>query len=257
VIVEQNQAAFEWIQNRRDEMMGRNSFDRTGNFVSQLVPPAFESYAKVLHRIQSHYEFIDNPLSESEKEVLKISTCEPLRSFVEARRCDPTGTRVRWKQLAELLDVPFAPAINHEWFRRKLEDPWCWARLLWGPNDGRLSDEECLALASVLESVTGNSECFFRFSDIPFYAPVNSGKPQLFRGTLDQVCALQKEKQLSFEYWWPTDQSWCVCSNYDLQFTIVAGDRTLISTLLQDSVLECIEVTPATRVDYSAPMPTT
>lgn len=255
MIVEHDQTVFDWIRTWRNEMARARTPDWTGNFVSHLVPPRFESYAKVLHSIHPRYEFIDNPLSESETAVLRIPSCEPLKSFVEAKRADPTGTRVRWKQLAELLGVPFAPAIKHEWYRKKLEEPWCWPRLLSGPDDGWLADDECQALVSVLKAVTNAEECLFRFSDIPFYATINSEKPQLFRGALDRVCPFQKDRKLSFEYWWPSDRSWCVCSDYDLEFTIVAGGRTLVSKLLQDGVLECIEVTPQTRVDLFAPMP--
>src|ERR1700756_4357160 len=246
---ELDQCVFDWIRTGRDETRW------PAPVVSNLVPPIFESYAKLLHSIHPHYELIDHPLSEPERAILKIPSCEPLRSFVEDRRLDSAGARIRWKQLAELLDVPFAPAIKHEWYRKKLKDPWCWPKLLYGPNDGWLSDEECQSLAPNLKSVTNPEECFFRFSDIPFYAPVNSGRPQLFRGGLEQACAFQKEKQLSFEYWWPANKSWCICSDYDLEFTIVAGGRTLVSKLVQDDILECIEVTPQTRVDSFAPMP--
>jgi hypothetical protein len=252
---EQNQTVFDWIRTGRDELASGRTPDWRGNFVSHLIPPVFESYAKLLHGIQAHYEFVDQPLSAAENAILRIPTCEPLRSFVEGRRADPRGSRIRWKELADLLDVPFAPAINHEWYRQKLKDPWCWPRLLSGPDEGYLSEEECQALASRLKSVVDGEDCFFRFSDIPFYAPVRAGEPQMFRGTLDEGCDFKKEKRLSFEYWWPSSRSWCVCSDYDLKFTIIGGGRNLISTILLDRLLECIEVTPQTRVDSFAPLP--
>jgi hypothetical protein len=255
MVPEHDHSTFDWIRIGREDVAERGTPDRSGIFVSNLIPPSFESYAKILHSIHPHYESIDNPLSECERAVLRIPSCEPLKSFIEARRFDSAGSRIRWKQLAELLNVPFAPAIKHEWYRKKLEDPWCWPRLLRGPDDGRLSDEEYQALISILNSATENKECLFRFSDIPFYAPANSTKPQLLRGTLDQVCDFQKENKLSFEYWWPSDRSWCVCSDYDLEFTIAAGSRRLVSKLLRNEVLECIEITLQTRVDHFAPMP--
>ena len=47
----------------------------------------------------------------------------------------------------------------------------------------------------------------------------------------------------------------CVCSNYDLGFTIVGGDADLIDRLLRSDVLECIEVTPETRADSLVRIP--
>src|ERR1700752_1101840 len=103
---ELDQSVFDWIRTGRDETRW------PAPVVSNLVPPIFESYAKLLHSIHPHYEFIDHPLSEPERAILKIPSCEPLRSFVEDRRLDSAGARIRWKQLAELLDVPFARRSN-------------------------------------------------------------------------------------------------------------------------------------------------
>lgn len=252
---EQDQTVFDWIRSGRTELARTRTPDWAGNVVSHLIPPVFESYAKLLHNIHAHYEFIDNPLSSPENAILRIPSCEPLRSFVERRRADSRGNRIRWKELADLLNVPFAPAINHEWYRQKLADAWCWPRLLCGPDDGYLTEEECQRLASMLKSIEADEECFFRFSDIPFYAPTESRKPQLFRGTLDGVSDFQKENRLGFEYWWPSSRSWCVCSDYDLKFTIIGGPTELISAFVLDDFLECIEVTPSTRIDPFAPMP--
>ncbi len=251
---EHDEIAFDWIRSGRNELAKSRTPEWAGNFVSHLMPPVFEAYAKALHRIDAQYSFLDNPLTAPEKAILGIPSCEPLKSFVERRRSESRGDRVRWKELAELLNVPFTPAINHEWYRKKLHDPWCWPRLLKGPDDGWLSQEECQTLISMLKSA-GSEDCFFRFSDIPFYAPINSGKPQLFRGTLDAVCGFQKERGNCFEYLWPSDRSWCVCSDHDMTFTVIGGCRNLVSAFLSDGVLECIEVTPQTRIDIFAPMP--
>jgi len=151
-----------------------------------------------------------------------------------------------------LLNVPFTSEICHEWYRKKLQDAWCWPRLLSGPDDGVLTEDECAELSSSLIPFTDSQECFFRFSDIPFIA---SGGPQLFKGTLSEVCGFPKGRALSFEYWWPPDRNWCVCSGYDFAFTIVGGSRKLASVLFASEVLECLEVSPHTRIDSLAPMP--
>jgi hypothetical protein len=247
-----DQALFDWIRSGREQLGNRRTPDWAGNLVSHLVPPLFEAYAKILHRVEAHYENIDSPLSQAEISILGIPPCEPLKSFIEGRRANLLGNRVKWKELAELLHVPFAPEICHEWYRKKLVDTWCWPHLLSGPGDGGLDAEACAELASMLTSFTDGQECFFRFSDIPF---INSDKPKLFKGALNEVCAFPEGRRFGFEYWWPPDRSWCVCSDYDLHFSVVGGPRRLMSALLASSVIECIGVTPENRIDVFAPMP--
>lgn len=249
---ENNEPAFDWIRQGRAEKKPEGH-DARAVFVSNLVPPIFETYARILHRIDACYDDIDNPLSPSENAILKISSCEPLRSFVQRRRDESRGNRVRWEELAELLDVPFGPEICGEWFRAKLADPWCWSRFLRSSVDGR--KEECAALVSILARITSDSECFFRFSDIPFCAKGLENEPRFFKGRLNEVCVFLQGRNLDFEYWWPPDRRWCVCSDYDSSVTIVAGDKQLSADLLADHTLECIQVFSHTRVDWFAPMP--
>ncbi len=250
--IERDETAFDWIRIGRDRLPEPRALDWTGNFVSHLIPPIFESYSKILHRIEAHYDDIDRPLTPAENAILRIPTCEPLKSFIESRRADSQKCRIKWRELAELLNVPFTSEICQEWYRKKLQDAWCWPRCLSGPDDGVLGGEECKELSSILMPLTNSEQCFFRFSDIPF---ISSGKPQLVKGALSEVCAFPKAPAPGFEYWWPPDHNWCVCSDYDLAFTIVGGARKLTSALLGSKVLECIEVGLRNRIDSLAPMP--
>ena len=63
--------------------------DWTGHFVSHLVPPGSSPMQRFFTSIQPHCEFIDDPLSEPEKTILRIPSCEPLKSFVEAKETIP------------------------------------------------------------------------------------------------------------------------------------------------------------------------
>ena len=249
----EREIAFDWIRSGRRKSAESRTPEWAGNFVSHLIPPVYEAYAKVLHRIDAHYEIIDSPLSQSEIAILKIPSCEPLRSFVENRRTNSQSGRIRWRELSELLKVPFAPEICHEWYRGKLEQG-CWPRLLNGPGEGGLGEEECAELASKLTPFANIEPCFFHFAEMPF---IGTDKSILFKGALDEVCGFLKATayQFSPEYWWPSDHNWCVCSDYDLEFTIVGGSRKLISSLFTSDILECLEVTSQTRVDSFAPMP--
>ena len=94
---------------------------------------------------------------------------------------------------------------------------------------------------------------FFRFSDIAFIA---TDKPIHFCGTLDELSTfltdgINLRQNIGGQ---PTTVG-CVCSDYDLAFTIVAGSKGLVSTVLNDATLEAIEVSSQTRVDSNAPMP--
>ena len=249
-----DESAFEWIRRGRNELASSKNDGWAGNFVSHLMPPVFEAYAKVLHGIEACYENINNPLTLSEISILKMPPCEELRSLVESRRSKAPGSsiRIRWREVAEVLNVPFAPQICHEWYRKKLDDG-CWPRFFYGPADGLLSPEECRGLVSVLQLFSDDADCFFRFAEMPF---IGTDKTLLFRGALDELERFLKSGayQFSPEYWWQPDGTWCVCSDYDLMFTVVGGSRKLISALLTSDVLECLEVTPQTRIDSFAPM---
>lgn len=244
---------FEWIRTGRDEFLPRDD-SNWRSFVSNLIPKKFDAYAKILHGIQARYENIDNPLSDREIALLKIPPCARLRSFVENLRKQHLGSRIRWETLTQLMNVPFAAEICHEWFRARMEAPDCWPRFLYGPDDGNLNDDELLQVLSVLRPFTGSQDCFFRFAEIP---SIGTDKPILFRGPLDELSTFlsNRKNQLTPEYWWPANHNWCLCTDYDLTFTILGGSRELIDTILKNANLESLEVTPRTRIDYRAPIP--
>ena len=246
--------AFEWIRRGRQKFPPRVDSNWKGIFVSGLIPETFEAYAKILHTIEATYKNIDAPLTERENEILQIPRCKELRSFVERLREERRGTRIRWKKLADLLSVPFQAEICHEWFRTTMEKPECWPRFLVGPSEGFLSAEELSEVVSVLDYYTNRQDCFFRFSEIAF---IGTEKQILFSGALDELSQFLADGryQLTPEYWWPSDHSWCLCSDYDLDFTFVGGPNELISKLLNSATLEVFEVTPETRVDSFAPIP--
>jgi len=245
--------SFEWIRSVREELLSRDKSDWK-SFVSDLIPKQFEAYAKVLHQIDARYENIDNPLTEAEIAILKIPACTKLWSFVERLRKEGRGPRIRWRELAHLYGVPFQAGICHEWFRASMDEPGCWPRFLCGPDDGNLNVKELSAMLSVLRPFAKNQDSFFRFSEIAFIA---TDKPIHFCGSLDELSTFLTDGKYQFtpEYWWPADHSWCVCSDYDLAFTIVAGSKELVSGVLNDATLEAIQVSPQTRVDSNAPMP--
>lgn len=245
---------FEWIQSGLSELVSSEDPTWKGNFVSHLLPPKFGAYAKILHRITANYENIDHPLSGREFALLRIPPCAELRSFVESQRHRAESPRIRWKALAELLSVPFVSEICHEWFRASLGDPTCWPRFLYGPDEGNLDYEELSELLSLLHLFTGKQECFLRFAPVPL---VGTDRPILFTGALDEVIAFLKKNEYQFspEYLWPSDRNWCLCTDYDLTFTVVGGPQKLISAIFGSSRLEALQVNEQTRIDSRVPIP--
>jgi hypothetical protein len=249
-----DEGVFDWIRGERKKLLARDDPEWRGNFVSHLIPEKFEAYAKILHRIEANYENIDSPLSESEDTLLKIPPCKKLRTFVESQRDEHKNQRIRWRTLTELFDVPFEPEICHAWFRTNMEEPRCWPRFLFGPGEGNLDAEEFSELLSIMTTIEGHEDCFFRFAEMPF---IGTETPILFRGVLDELGSFLAAGKYQFtpEYWWPANRRWCLCSDYDLTFTIVGGSTELISRLLNSSTLEALEVTPRTRIDNYASIP--
>jgi hypothetical protein len=247
---------FGWIKSGRANPARREGQNWPGCFLSVLLPPNFEAYAKILHRIPANYRHIDNPypFTENEIAILKIPSCPELRSFVQAQREKGAGPRIRWKEIANFLGVPFEPQICHAWFRASMNDPTCWPRFLCGPVEGNLDQEELSEMVSILRPFTGGQECFIRFAEMPL---IGATKPMLFAGALDEVVEFGKENNYRFspEYVWPTDRSWCVCSDFDFTFTFVGGPQELISAILASNEFEAFQIAPQTRIDYHVPMP--
>jgi len=216
------------------------------------MPCRFEAYAKIFHRLDAHYENIDHPLSDEEIAILKIPSCTPIRTLVERVRMRNGSTRVRWREVADLLGLPFIPSLSDDWFRARLE-PGCWSRYIYGPGEGTLEPDEYAEIASVLSDEKQLQDCFYRLAEVPY---VGTGQALLFHGALEEVTAIPVQGTWnSPEYWWSSTHEWCVCSDYDLSFTIVGGPRRVISRILSSKLIEAIEVLPDLRVDYFAPMP--
>jgi hypothetical protein len=246
------QSAFDWIRDGRHKT-GPHSIepDWPGVPVAALIPEMFEAYAKIFHPIEGHYENIDHPLDLEERKILGLPECHVLCDFVQRMRTDREAPTLRWKQVAEALGVPFQRQLSHEWFRPVLE-PGCWPRYVSGPDEGILEEREATTLISIL-SESASSDCYFRFAEMIY---IGTNKPLLYAGPLERLQRFLKEtgRQFTPEYWWPADRSWCVCSDYDLPFTIVAGSKQLIDSILTNAYLESIQVTPDTRVDYRVPI---
>src|SRR5271165_7101779 len=143
--------AFQWIAKGRLFLTARdpNDDDWPGCTVRNLLPDAFECYAKIFQRLEANYENIDNPLSDDELKILKIPESPFLRELIMRLRADKDHVRVRWREAAAALGVPFVAELTDEWFRKRLE-PGCWPRYIFGPGEGYIESEEYDELATIL-----------------------------------------------------------------------------------------------------------
>ena len=53
-------------------------------------------------------------------------------------------------------------------------------------------------------------------------------------------------------YWWPADRAWCVCTDYDLPFTVVASMRAACEDIAGAEDFEGFEMASSDRVDYES-----
>jgi hypothetical protein len=256
--------AFDWIVEGRDvpSAQGAESPGWTGNVVAQCIPRVFPAYCKLFHPIHEDASIRSHDLTWDEEKranpapvetepgrkalagILSNSLLVGRRSGVE----ETPDTRILWRPLAEQYGLVFHPELNHESFRRAFATG-SWPRYLLGPAEGTLDRKTCEALISVLAPFSQTLAIYFRFSDY-----LMNDLPHLYSGDLNEATVFLKKPHFGGtpEYWWPESKSWCVCTDWDLPFTLIGGSRSLVDACTAHPVLECIQVTPETRIDYQA-----
>ena len=232
-----NLESFQWIQ---DETWttGERPDGGDGNTVRHCLPPRFESYFKLLHPI-----YIDKSITNK-----KLTWDEANKDFKEEDL-----EKTTWKDLADEYNVKFVPEISFESFRKALKDQ-LWPRYIIGPDEGNLEPYILKSLEKILVDYTSNKEavyfCYFFLAtedwDVPVWRP--------YKGRLKDVHRFKEldEFYTSPTYWWPEDKSWCVCSDYDLEFTLIGGSKELIEQLYNAHQFEGLIVDLNTRIDYKA-----
>lgn len=253
---------FRWIEEGRLKLIPWNNPDWNGNFVAHCLPPIFPAYAKIFHPMYEDLELKGTSVTwDEENKLLRQLQAPPgnpvSKIFYEALSnstlvmrsgpCPKSGRRIRWQELAHQFGLQFHAEINDTSFTRIFPKS-SWPRYLIGPAEGDLAIESCANLATILERYTQSQTCYFYYL---IYATKDCGNPLLFQGHLGNVFeALKYEKvRSSPSWWWPSDHSWCVSTDWDLTFTLVGGPESLIAELIANPELECLQVTSESRVD--------
>ena len=234
--------------------------------VSDLVPPIFPAYAKLLHPIYEDLAALDDDLTWQEAEKSTPSEMNALRGSVEKEiqriidqstlvyggpSPDSRLVRIRWTELARRQGIPFTPTLSAYSFTRRFPGG-SWPRRLIGPEEGNLASTDRDVLTSVVRRHTNPGRCLFHFW---LLATVDWKDNLLFEGALDEVSNFPdqaKGTRLSPTHWFPENRAWIVCTDYDLTFTLIGGSKSLVDDLLRNRDLECVQVHADTRVDAYA-----
>lgn len=214
----------------------RRRYAERTNTVADFVPNNFEAYARILH-----------PLSL------------------------PSGRdSVRWVEVAAAIGGQIHPAVQWESLLFHAQSPEALlARLGGPPPKGCLDSRHLSSLLRVLGAHTQSGEdCWFGLSSdwgwshdlavtmsIPEFT-VSAGRAFiLLRGSLNSALHLGQETidggflPQSPNMAWPSDRAWFLCSDIDLDSTLIGGSQVLIDELTQLVEMEVLSVDLHTRID--------
>lgn len=231
---------FKWIKNEIKPIISSSDEEYIGNTVGNLLPNNFSRYIKILHPMYKDKLFTDKNILWAESFDTEVIP----------------GERILWRQLAVEYNVEFKPEINTNAFLK--ENSGRWPRYLLAPDEGTLEKEQVDEIISILKSL--NCEKYFFYYD--WLKILDWNQDKLFKGSLEDVYELMKLEEIgvafdenerfSPSYWWDMDRTVCICTDYDLGFTIVGCNNELFTKFMNIKCLECIEVTYDTRIDYKA-----
>lgn len=190
--------------------------------LTSLLPAHFPAYVRLLHPIVANTE--------------------------EGR------TLTRWRQVAARSHSAFHPQVR---FRALAMD----AGMVDSPFVASLPREDAEALVSVLAGFTGSvNRCRFCLWDgYGLSAPnlrMGAGTPLpllstprrnylLWSGPLQDALDLMDQGwEKTPDLWWPSDHTWCVATDTDLDATYVGGSASLARALLGEDRLEALPADP-------------
>lgn len=222
----ENDSAIRWIA---DELRTPIGVSPKGDHLRtlDLLPRHFAAYAKVLH-----------PVFELPPDDHASTVGEPEHDSLWSI---PTTPRVRWTEVARRIGAPFDKELSASVGRAWPDDLVS--------NEGSLSPAIVDRLARALAYSTPQEvTCWWWVAAAMHFLPLLD---PVERGLGDALCRVQLSTLAEFlrrhnvpspTYWWPTDRAWCVCTDWDLCFTVVGGSESGIDRLLADSEIEGFRV---------------
>lgn len=208
--------AFRWIA---ESLRGPVGEQPRGDHLRtlDLIPPSFESYAKVLH-----------PVYRDEREEAEDGWQEP------------SAPRARWAEVPREFGVPFDASLPASMPRE-------WPPHLSVAYEGSIPPSVLAPLVRVLDRTDAPPTYFWWWGVVAMFGfgrqRRDAGEDVLCRGPLRVLPSfLADHRRPSPTYWWPSDRTWCIATDWDLCFTMVGGTATTIRRLLAEPEIEGFEV---------------
>ncbi|MEU3764937.1 hypothetical protein AB0E55_07715 [Amycolatopsis keratiniphila] len=156
--------------------------------------------------------------------------------------------RLRWAELARRTGDPVVPDGLLPSYRcfPSIRKKGSWPLGIVPPTEGSLDRETWTRL---LEILTEHSPAGPVTRCLAYYSPLTLGASDFENlhvrvGKLGDAAILYDDPETDFSpsNLWAEDRSWCLCTDYDLWATKVAGSQVLVDALVSDSEIEAIRL---------------
>jgi len=230
--------AYEWIEK---ETVSVDFENWNGGRVCNLIPNHYTHFCKIIN--STFYR--DQGIQDETILWNQIHPNEDVKIDL--------GEGITLKELAKKYEIPYDKMISSKSIERK---PGGCPRYLIYPDEGRINLDVLKKITKVLEPFTKEQSCYFFYDLLKLIDRIPNDDLEnglLYTGKLDDIFTIynkgDRDGLASPTYWWPEDRSWCLSTDYDLDFTIFGGSKQLLDALMSNEKLECIEVDLETRVD--------
>lgn len=237
-----SEAELGWLRERSEGPETGTGFDATG----------WPASVWVLNTMYEHAELDGSrTYDELEKEALRLGNLRPAPLGLDERTIatggdtgfkahpGPDWTRLRWRELANRLELDFADSDVPPCFR------WfpyrSWPANIVPPTEGSLDAQNAPVLLEHLDRFAPKHVCFAHYS---FVAAALSSENRVLRGRVDDLLTLvdsDHHRPGTPSNIWPGDRSWPVFTDSDLWGTKVSGSDELIAEIRADERLETVE----------------
>ena len=198
-----------------------------GKPIEDLFPIPFERYCKIFHPFRlSPGGSIPNEDTTTLLNGQNYQNWQALQDY-EYRPV---------KLLAQIYNEPFDKYFN----TTKVARHWGNNQPDWFlcPDSGTFDENSCMRIIQILTPFTEDSICYFHYDS---YA-IDTFEETIYKGKLSELKdTLHLGLKGSPSNIWPEKNNWFISTPFDGDFSIIAGDKTVIDILLTDNEIDAHE----------------